>query len=168
MDIQNFSDKALMYEKLLYRVSWSMLSSQEDCADAVQEALTRAWQNRHTLRNEKAFKSWLVHILTNVCRDMLRKRQKMRFVPLEDDALATLATDSSGFTMVDILQSLTPEHRLTVMLYYMEGYRIRDIAQMLDIPEGTIKTRLRSARITLRKTVSSEIELQGGIHCEEV
>lgn len=129
MDIQTFEKHALMYEKLLYRVSWSLLSNQEDCADAVQEALTRAWQNRSTLRNEKAFKSWLVHILTNICRDMLRKRQKLRFVPLEDDALATLASDSSGISMVDILQSLSPEHRLAVMLHYMEGYRVRDIVQ---------------------------------------
>ena len=168
MDIQTFEKHALMYEKLLYRVSWSMLSNQEDCADAVQEALTRAWQSRSTLRSEKAFKSWLVHILTNVCRDMLRKRQKLRFVPLEDDALATLASDSSGISMVDILQSLTPEHRLAVMLHYMEGYRVRDIAQMLDMPVGTIKSRLRSARLYLRKTVDFKDEMQGGIHCEEV
>ena len=167
MDIQTFEKQALMYEKLLYRVSWSMLSSQEDCADAVQEALTRAWQSRSTLRNERAFKSWLVHILTNVCRDMLRKRQKLRFVPLEDDALATVADDTSGYAMIDMLQSLTPEHRLTIMLHYLEGYRVRDIAQMLDLPMGTIKSRLRSARISLRKTVDAQDAGQGGVHDEE-
>ena len=167
MDIHNFTEKALMYERLLYRVSWSMLSNQEDCADAVQEALTRAWQNRHTLRNEKAFKSWLVHILTNVCRDMLRKRQKQRFVPLEDDTLATLASDSSGYFVMELLQSLTPEHRLAVVLHYLEGYRVQDVAQILDIPVNTIKSRLRNARICLRKAVGADIELQGGTQYEQ-
>ena len=166
MDIQTFEEKVLMYERLLYHISWSMLSNQEDCADAVQEALTRAWQNHHTLRNEKAFKSWLVQILTNVCRDMLRKRQKQRYVPLEDDTLATMASDSSGLSVFVMLQSLTPEHRLAVVLYYLEGYRMRDIAQILNIPVGTVKSRLTNARVSLRKTADMKTELQGGIHFE--
>ena len=167
MDIQTFEEKVLLYERLLYRVSWSMLSSQEDCADAVQEALTRAWQSRHTLRSEKAFKSWLIHILTNVCRDMLRKRQRQRSVAFEDDAMAASAIDTGGYAIVDLLQSLTPEHRLAVVLHYLEGYRIREIAHMLDTPAGTIKSRLRSARACLRKTDDLKPNCKEEFHYEK-
>lgn len=124
MDIQTFEDEVLKIEKLLYRVSWSMLSHQEDCADAVQEALTRAWQKRDTLRSKKAFRSWLVQILSNVCRDMLRKRQRQPQVPLGDELMATLASEPSDFSMIETLQFLSPEHRTAVILYYLEGYRI--------------------------------------------
>ncbi|MEA5013024.1 MAG: RNA polymerase sigma factor [Candidatus Limiplasma sp.] len=168
MDIQTFEQEVLKIERLLYRVSWSMLSNQEDCADAVQEALTRAWQKRDSLRSLKAFRSWLIQILSNVCKDMLRKRQKQRWVPLEGEALEALADDTSGFSMLETLQLLSPEHRTTVILYYLEGYRVRDIAEMMGTPAGTVKTRLMKARIYLRQAVQTNPDLHGGIHYEKI
>ncbi|MCI5846541.1 MAG: hypothetical protein MRZ98_02705 [Clostridiales bacterium] len=56
MDAVTFQARAMELEKLMYQVSWSMLRNQEDCADAVQEALTRAWQKRDTLKNEERFR----------------------------------------------------------------------------------------------------------------
>jgi len=168
VDIQTFEKNVLLYEGLLYHVSWSMLSNQEDSADAVQEALTRAWQKRDTLRNEKAFKSWMVQILANVCRDMLRKRQKQRQVPLEEDMMADIAGDSGMYSVLEILEYITPEHRLVVVLHHLEGYRVREIAQMLKLPVGTVKSRLRSARACLLKARDFNAKLLGGIHYEEM
>lgn len=167
MDIQTFEREVLKIERLLYRISWSMLSEQEDCADAVQEALTRAWQNRHTLRSMRAFRSWLVQILHYVCIDMLRKRQKRRSVPLEDDALADTAEITSGFSMDELLQSLSPEQRTAVVLHYLEGYKVREIAKMLDTPAGTIKSRLMKARVCLRKEAGTEPDMPGGMQYDE-
>ncbi len=164
--MQTFETKVLAYESLLYHVSWSMLSNQEDCADAVQEALSRAWQNRASLRNEKAFKRWLVQILTNVCNDMLRKRQHNRAVPLDDSILAKAASHPAVYSVIEMLQCLSPEHRLIVVLHYLQGYRIRDIAQMLQIPVGTAKTRLRSARMSLSEAATLKDDLIGGV-CHE-
>ena len=162
MDSQKFTDEVLKMEKLLYRLSWSMLSDQQDCADAVQEAVARAWEKRSTLRNEAAFKKWLMQILSNVCRDMLRKRQKQTTVPLDEERLGDLADESDAFSTTEILQFLSPDYRAIVMLHYIEGYRIRDIAQMLDAPIGTIKSRLMRARTFLRGAFESQSGLQGG------
>ncbi len=167
MDIQTFEAEVMKIERLLYRVSWSMLSDQADCADAVQEALTRAWQNRHTLRNDKAFRGWLVRILNNVCTDMLRKRKRQRWLPLEDDALTALPGAEGGFSTVDLLASLSPEHRTTVVLHYLETYRVRDIAQMLDTPVGTVKRRLMEARACMRRAADPQADRQGGIRYEK-
>lgn len=167
MDIQTFEKEVLKWERLLYRVSWSMLSNQEDCADAVQEALTRAWKNRDTLRNMKAFRGWLVQILNNVCRDMLRKRQKQRLLPLEEDVFVTLAEEPCDFSMEELLELLSPEHRTAVILHYLEGYKVREIAQMLDTPAGTIKSRLMKARVCLRKALEADSDMQGGIRYEK-
>ena len=162
MDSQKFTEEVLKIEKLLYRVSWSMLSDQQDCADAVQEAVARAWEKRCTLRNEKAFKQWLVQILSNICRDMLRKRQKQASVPLDEERLAEMVDDTDVFSMQEILQCLSPDYRVIVTLHYVEGYRIRDIAQMLDAPVGTVKSRLMRARTLLRGVFETQSELQGG------
>ena len=159
MDIQTFEEEVLRIERLLYRVSWSMLSNQEDCADAVQEALTRAWEKRYTLRSIKAFRNWMVQILCYVCKDMLRKRQRQRQVPLEDDVLAALVHDESGATVLDALDWLSPEHRAAVVLHYLEGYKVRDIAQMLGTPIGTVKSRLMKARSCLRQALVSDADL---------
>lgn len=168
MDIATFEQEVLKIEKLLYRVSWSMLSNQEDCADAVQESLTRAWQKRDTLRSPRAFRSWLIQILSNVCKDMLRKRQRQRWVPLEEEALEAMAGDTGGFALLDTLQMLSPEHRTTVILHYLEGYRVRDIARMMDTPVGTVKSRLMKARIYLRQAVRTKADVQGGLRYEEI
>lgn len=169
MDIATFEKEVLRIEKLLYRVSWSMLSQQEDCADAVQEALTRAWQNRDTLRSNKAFRGWLVQILCNVCRDMLRKRKRQPQLPLGDELLATLADEHSDYAMIGLLEVISPEHRTTLVLHYLEGYGVSEIARMLDTPSGTIKSRLVMARQSLRTAMENNAELQeGGLRYDKI
>lgn len=168
MTAEQFQAEVLKIDKLLYHISWSMLSNHEDCADSVQEALTRAWQNQKSLKNIKAFRAWLTQILMNVCKDMIRKREKQKWVPLEEDAVAIEAIDTAGISVNEILAMLSPEHRTVVVLFYLEGYKIREIAQMLDTPMGTIKSRLMYARIYLRKAVVVSDEILGGVHCEKI
>ena len=88
MDAVTFQTEAMRCERLMYHVGYSILHNDQDCADAVQEALTRAWQKQHTLRSPSRFRPWLMKILVNTCRDILRQRQKIRFVPLEEQILA--------------------------------------------------------------------------------
>ena len=79
MDATTFQAEAEKYERLMFQISWSMLRNSEDCADAVQDALIKAWQKRDTLHDEERFKPWLMRILHNTCKDMLRRRKKVRF-----------------------------------------------------------------------------------------
>ena len=88
MDSVTFQAEAMRLERLMYRVSFSMLRNNDDCADAVQEALTRAWQKRGSLRSMDRFRPWLMRILVNQCNDMLRKHQKRSFFPLREDTVA--------------------------------------------------------------------------------
>lgn len=76
MDKEEFTRAVLEYESTLYRVAKSMLGSEADCADAAQNALLRAWEKQHTLRDTAYFKTWLTRILINECRAMLRQRAK--------------------------------------------------------------------------------------------
>ena len=148
MDEETFMDEVEAMERTLYRVSRSLLKSPEDCADAVQEALTRAWQKQHTLRNPSRFRPWLMKILVNACRDILRQRQKIRFVPLEEQMLPAEPPEEP-LPLRECIDQLRPEWRITVLLYYLEGFSVAEIADTLGVPQGTVKTRLMKARARL-------------------
>lgn len=167
MNAQTFQTEAARLERLLYSVSWSMLSNNDDCADAVQETLLKAWQSRDSLKNLKAFRPWLTRILVNTCNDMLRQRGRQRWVPLEEDMAALDPPEASDFDLDETLGRLSPEHRAVVVLHYLEGYKVRQIADMLGLPVGTVKTRLMFARVHLQQNVVHSPLQQGGIHHEK-
>lgn len=148
MDKEEFTRAVLEYESTLYRVAKSMLGSEADCADAAQNALLRAWEKQHTLRDTAYFKTWLTRILINECRAMLR--QRARFVPLEEEAAEGEIAPERDSGLYEAVMGLDLKYRVPFVLYYIEGFRTREIASMLKLPEGTVKTRLRRAREILR------------------
>ena len=148
MDREEFTRAVLEYENTLYRVAKSMLGSEADCADAAQNALLRAWERLHTLRDPAYFKTWLTRILINECRAMLR--QRARFVPLEEEAAEGEIAPERDSGLYEAVMGLDVKYRVPFVLYYIEGFRTREIASMLKLPEGTVKTRLRRAREILR------------------
>ena len=145
MDAVTFQAKALQLERLMFHVSWSMLGREPDCADAVQEALTRAWQRRSSLRNPEKFKPWLMRILVNTCNDILR-RQSRQTLLADEDLLSQEDTPSDPLSVREAIECLKPEWRTVILLHYLEGCSVSEIAQMLQIPQGTVKSRLLYAR----------------------
>lgn len=145
VDARTFQAEVLKLEKLMYHVSYSMLRNNEDCADAVQEALARAWQKHGSLHDPEKFKAWLMRILVNQCKDMLRRQIKRNHIPLEEDS-ATVPPPEPPTPLDEAIDKLKPEWRLVVTLHYQDGYSIEDIARLLRLPSGTVKTRMKSAR----------------------
>lgn len=145
MDAVTFQAKALQLERLMFHVSWSMLGREPDCADAVQEALTRAWQRRSSLRNPEKFKPWLMRILVNTCNDILR-RQSRQTLLADEELLNQEDTPSDPLSVREAIECLKPEWRTVILLHYLEGCSVSEIAQMLQIPQGTVKSRLMYAR----------------------
>lgn len=145
MDAVTFQAKALQLERLMFHISWSMLRQESDCADAVQEALTRAWQKRDSLRSMDKFKPWLMRILVNTCNDILR-RQSRQTLMADEELLSEEDTDSDPLSVREAIECLKPEWRTVILLHYLEGCSVSEIAQMLHIPQGTVKSRLMYAR----------------------
>ena len=155
MDALTFQAEVRRIEKLMYRVSMSYLNNQEDAADAVQDTLARAWEKRRFLTRQEHFKPWVMRILTNQCKDVLRKRRRRSFYPLEEDAVIVEMPEPQPPVMAAI-GALKPEWRAVVLLHYVDGYAVQEIAQSLGIPSGTVKTRLRAARKRLSQTLLVE------------
>ena len=148
MDKEEFTRAVLEYESTLYRVAKSMLGSEADCADAAQNALLRAWEKQHTLRDTAYFKTWLTRILINECRAMLR--QRARFVPLEEEAAEGEIAPERDSGLYEAVMGLDVIYLVPFVRSHIEGFRTREIASMLKLPEGTVKTRLWRAREILR------------------
>lgn len=157
MDQQNFTELVKQSERRLYRIAMSYTGNLADAADAVQEALLRAWNRRNTLRNEDLFSTWLTRILINECKTLLRKRKKtLPFAQLPEQE-KPFAPDADRH-WAEALFSLPEKYRVPLVLYALEGYTFGEIAQLMHLPLGTVKTRISRARQHLRKEGLNDAE----------
>lgn len=128
----------------------SILLYDKDCCDVVQETLLLAYKRLHTLKEDRYFKTWLFRILINQCNTM-RSKQK-RLVSIDDEALQNISDTSQGYGELYLcIDSLKENFRQIIILHYINGYSVSEIAQLLGIPSGTVKSRLYKAREELRK-----------------
>lgn len=154
MDKNTFGNLVLENEVQLYRIAKSILRRDEDCADAAQEAITRAFENLHTLKNEKYAKTWLIRILINECCRLAQKRRQELPMPEEWDIPAP--EKESYSRLYQALQRLETEFRVVLVLHYLEGFQIQEISEMLKIPPGTVKSRLHRGREKLKPLLAEE------------
>lgn len=144
-------------EDMMYRIAKSMVKSDEDCADAIQETILKAYTSIGSLKEPKFFKTWLIRILINVCNQILRtKKNVISLVGWKEPATHTDSYDE--IEIHEVVNSLNEETRMLVILYYFEDMSVKQIAQTLDIPEGTVKSRLSRARNELSSLFQNEGE----------
>ena len=147
-------------ERQLYSTAKTILSDDHDCADTIQETIVKAFSKIKTLRNDKYAKTWLMRILINECYTLLRKSSKL--VPLEDMNEVTKMKADKNIDYSDLykaVNSLKEELRLSVILYYIEDFNIKEIAQILEITEGAVQKRLARARRKLKHDLQDSEEL---------
>ena len=150
MTRNTFAGLVLESEQTLYRVSMSILKNETDCEDAVQTAILAAYEKLNTLKNEEFFKTWLVRILINICYQQLRA--KSRVVSLQEYTDAPSVSHDREIDVKLALEQLPLKIREVIVLYYMEDFSVREVSQILRIPEGTVKSRLSKGRQMLRIT----------------
>lgn len=139
-------------ERQLYSTAKTILADDHDCADAIQETIVKAFSKIGTLRNDKYAKTWLIRILINECYTFLRKSSKL--VPMEgmSEMAKTNSDKNADYSeLYKALNSLKEELRLPVILYYIEDFNIKEIAQILEISEGAVQKRLARARGKLKR-----------------
>ena len=148
MDKQTFQNNVLASEEMLYRVSKSICFYDSDCEDAVQQAILNAYAKLDTLHEEKYFRTWITRILINECYRV--NNLKSREVSFAEYALTSEAVeDNYSFVFTEIMK-LSPKIRIVVQLYYVEDYSVSEIASILHIPSGTVKSRLSKGRAKLK------------------
>ena len=123
-----------------------------DAEDAVAETMLRAYEKIHTLDDKEYFKFWIMQILVNNARMILRKNK--RVVCTEEMDRYMLGNSECISDVWETVLALEDELRTIVVLYYYQGFKISEIANVLDLPEGTIKSRLSRARKNLRELLN--------------
>lgn len=140
-------------EDTMYHVAKTLLQSDADCADAIQEAIVKAFSSFQTLRKDAYAKTWLVRIVINECYAIMRREKKL--VSLEDYAVEEAAKEHADYSdLYEALGHLPEETRLAVTFYYMEGYSVREIAALMNTTESAVKNRLARARDQLKKELA--------------
>lgn len=150
MDKKQFTTEVLEAEKSLYHIAKSILRNDEDCADAIQSAVLHAFEKLYTLRNEKYFKTWLTRILINECNCIIRSRKDQ--IPYEDYYEEHISTQQEDHSEVfEAVMELEDNYRIPFVLYYVEGFSVKEICQILKLSQSTVKTRLYRGRKLLKE-----------------
>ncbi len=140
-----------------YRLAGLLLGSGPEAEDAVQDALVVAWQSFDTLREPAKFQGWFDRIVANGCRDRLRRRNHVRFIPLADDVDPIGRDPFQSFLERDALLAgldrLTADERLVVVLRFWADLPLEAIAERLGWPLGSVKSRLHRALGRMRELI---------------
>lgn len=148
MKKEQLGNMILTSKDTMYHIAKTLLYRDEDCADAIQEAIVKAFANIHTLKKDAYAKTWLIRILINECYAIMRKEKHI--ISLEDYKKEEEDTSADYSDLYEAVNSL-PEHlRLCVALYYLEGYSVKETAALLSVTESAVKNRLARARTLLR------------------
>lgn len=147
MDKEFFVQAIETHAGSMYRVACSVLGPRDECRDAMQEAVLKAWDKRHTLRDEGRFKSWILRILVNECRNI--QRASRRLIPM--DQVPDSAAPPRDPTLFMALHALPEKYRLPLVLQCSEGMSYQEIAAALHLSEGAVRGRICRAKEQLRK-----------------
>lgn len=155
-DRQAFSELFSRHRDRLWSVALRTMRDQDEAADALQDAMISAFRNARSFRAESQVTTWLHRIVVNACLDRIRRRQARPTVPLPETGPAEPAHPGDAFAeretrMVvrDALAELPEDQRAAIVLVDIEGYPVSETAAMLDVAEGTVKSRCARARVKL-------------------
>ena len=154
-DRRAFDELVDRYERPLFNASYRITGSVEDAMDATQTAFVNAFEKLHTFDQSHRFFSWIYRIAVNQALNVVGRRKPS--AELDDNTPAAVPNPEAMYRKTEAnnalqqaMAELTPEYRTVVFLKHIEGFSYREIGELLDIPEKTIKSRLFSARQRLR------------------
>lgn len=135
------------HEASLYRIAFSYLKNKHDAIEAIQEHTYRCFRSIRKVKEPAYIETWLVRVLINICHDMKRKGQ--REIPSEymEENVAVSAENANAMSLVvmEAIEQLTLAQQELIYLKYFQDQKNADIADALQVPEGTIKSRLHTA-----------------------
>jgi len=151
------SDLYDRYADTLYGLAAKIVKSDEIAQDIVQDSFVKIWKNIDSYNNEKGtFFTWMLNVTRNTAIDFLRKAKKQRATSIQDiensvDMAGGMSTNVNAIGLSSIVDNLQEDQRILVEYIYFKGYTQQEVSDELEIPLGTVKTRIRSAVKELQK-----------------
>lgn len=144
------------YGDMLYRLSLIMLKNESDAEDAVQDTIIKYYQKAPVFTDSEHEKAWLIKVVTNKCRDMLRLSG--RYIQIDENFLEKIEDETTDYGIIEALTSLPEKYRLVMTLYYIEEYKIEDIAKIISRTPSAVKMRLQKGRKLLKEIYEKEYQ----------
>ena len=141
---------------MVYRLALARTASVPDAEDVFQEVFLRYFRHEDELDGDEHRKAWLIRCTVNRCKSLLASPWRRRTVPLE--TAAEVGVEDDYREVYSAVLSLPAKYRAAIHLHYFEGLSVAEMAQMLDVPEGTVKSQLSRGRALLRDMLK-EVEL---------
>lgn len=142
----NFETLLAQHKRVIERYVYFRISNKEDAEDILQETYLSAFQKYDNLESESYSKSWLIKIAKNKCNDYYRKNKINTVDNTDLDMLVGKSGIGEHFEILEIINSLNNKDKEILNMYYFVGYSQEEISKLLDIPVGTVKSRLHTAR----------------------
>ncbi|MCM1252400.1 MAG: RNA polymerase sigma factor [Clostridium sp.] len=136
-----------IYGDLLYRTGIMILGNPQDVQDVLQEVMLKVLQKKPEFRDSEHEKAWLLRVTINLCKDMLRFRRRHQYLPLDELGIeAADAADTADRQLIQEIMMLPPGWKIVLLLHYVEGYSLKEIADILAISENAVKKRMQRAK----------------------
>lgn len=147
-----------IYGNMLFRYALLILGNEADAEDVIQDTLLKYWQKAPEFKDKDHEKAWLLTVVTNRCRDILRFRMKHPAIDIESmtEFQGEIWEGTSDSGILEALMTLQEKYRSVLYLYYVEEYRIEDIAGMIGRTTSAVKMRLKKGRQLLKEKYRKE------------
>ncbi|NLK86073.1 MAG: sigma-70 family RNA polymerase sigma factor [Clostridiaceae bacterium] len=176
-DVAAFEELIDSYQKKVFNLALRIIGNYDDAADLAQETFVRIYKAISNFKEQSSFSTWVYRITTNVCLDELRRRKNKKVVSLDEDIHMNdgdmkrqVMSEDPGpdeaaereevrRVVNDAINKLSEDLRVVITLRDLQGMSYEEIAKTLDLPGGTVKSRINRARLALKKVLLSEREL---------
>lgn len=162
-DNEAFSELMKLYKEKLYKIAYAYLKDEQSSLDAVSETIYKAYMNIGKLKVPEYFNTWIIRILINTCKDMLKNTNKIIYIDeynkINEDSTNVSHTEfniASNIDLYNAIDNLNEKYKSVIILKYFEDMTITQMSEVLDFPEGTIKVYLRRAIEMLKIELGEE------------
>lgn len=175
-DLGSFERLIEKYQQVAYNIAYRMVGNEEDAKDITQEAFIKVFKSIVSFREDSSFSTWLYRIVMNTCKDELRKK-KLKVISIDRDI--EVGESSVNFEIPDhtyspeaiyekkqlhamlsqALTDLPEQNRIVVIMRDVQGFSYEDIAECINIPVGTVKSRINRGRHMLRELITKDRNL---------
>lgn len=156
-DESAFEELLILHTEQLYRTAYLYVGNREDALDIVQETSYKAYVGLKKLKEVEYFSTWLIRILIRTSYECIRKKKRMPFVEEESVQRWNEADENLiNSELLQVVQKLRKKYRDVILLHYFQELTVKEVSQVLVIPEGTVKTYLYRGRKQLKKILKGD------------
>ena len=157
MTEQCFNEKYSMFRNTVFSVIFNYLKNTDDTSDIMQEVFIRLYRTDTKFQNDEHLKAWLIRVAINLSKNFIRDNHRQQTELIDENIPYTDKNDDMD--LMHLVMELPEKYRIPIHLHYYEGYQVKEIAQILQLPVSTVKIHLMRGRTMLKGSLETDESL---------